>query len=71
MQEPEFIGGEIDLRINIYRGQINTNGAKNGIDGVGNDNNIVGKVPGKCRESAGELPTSEQEQQIYNGLSRK
>ena len=21
LQEPEFIGGEVDLRINIYRGQ--------------------------------------------------
>ena len=46
--EPEFIGGEVDLRINIYRGQNDTNNArinakktkngvndiKNGIDGV-------------------------------------
>ena len=46
--EPEFIGGEVDLRINIYRGQNHTNNArinakktkngvndiKNGIDGV-------------------------------------
>lgn len=34
LQEPEFIGGDVDLRINIYRGQINANGNKNGIDGV-------------------------------------
>ncbi len=48
LQEPEFIGGEVDLRINIYRGQNDTNNArinakktkngvndiKNGIDGV-------------------------------------
>ena len=39
--EPEFIGGEVDLRINIYRGQvatnnamINANGTKNGANGV-------------------------------------
>ena len=46
--EPEFIGGEVALRINIYRGQNDTNNArinakktkngvndiKNGIDGV-------------------------------------
>ena len=46
--EPEFIGGEVDLRINIYRGQNDINNArinakktkngvndiKNGIDGV-------------------------------------
>ena len=41
LQEPEFIGGEVDLRINIYRGQgntnnamINANGIKNGTNGV-------------------------------------
>ena len=26
--EPEFIGGEVDLRINIYRGQNDTNNAR-------------------------------------------
>ena len=41
LQEPEFIGGEVDLRINIYRGQVDTNSAiinandtKNGANGV-------------------------------------
>ena len=41
LREPEFIGGEVDLRINIYRGQvdannatINANGTKNGVNGV-------------------------------------
>ena len=41
LQEPEFIGGEVDLRINIYRGQVDTNNAiinandtKNGANGV-------------------------------------
>lgn len=43
LREPEFIGGEVDLRINIYRGQddtnnaiINANNAKNGVAGVEN-----------------------------------
>jgi len=36
LREPEFIGGEVDLRVNIYRGQINASGVKNGIDGVEN-----------------------------------
>ncbi len=43
LREPEFIGGEVDLRINIYRGQvdtndatINANDAKNDIGGVEN-----------------------------------
>ena len=41
LQEPEFIGGEVDLRINIYRGQVDTNNAiinanstKNSANGV-------------------------------------
>ena len=41
LREPEFIGGEVDLRINIYRGQVDTNSAminandiKNGDNGV-------------------------------------
>ena len=41
LQEPEFIGGEVDLRINIYRGQVDTNNAminandtKDGVNGV-------------------------------------
>lgn len=54
LQEPEFIGGEVDLRINIYRGQvdtnnaINANGTKNGANGVecGADNGTNGtEVP--------------------------
>ena len=41
--EPEFIGGEVDLRINIYRGQNDTNNArinakktKNGVNDIKN-----------------------------------
>lgn len=36
LREPEFIGGEVDLRINIYRGQTDVNGVKSGVDGVKN-----------------------------------
>lgn len=32
LREPEFIGGEVDLRINIYRKQANDNGTKNGVN---------------------------------------
>ena len=46
LREPEFIGGEVDLRINIYRGQVDTNNAtinandtKNGVNGVNNGTN--------------------------------
>ena len=75
LREPEFIGGEVDLRINIYRGQIS--------DTVDlNDHNNVGKVPDngnkvpdntvkmpntgeKVPDSSVKMPDSEQEQLIY------
>ena len=51
LREPEFIGGEVDLRINIDRGQddtnnaiINANNAKNGVAGVENGTDGV-EVP--------------------------
>lgn len=51
LQEPEFIGGEVDLRINIYRGQVDTNNAnstKNGANGVKcgvDDGTNIAEVP--------------------------
>ena len=68
LREPEFIGGEVDLRINIYRGQIS--------DTVDlNDHNSAGKVPDngskvpdntvKMPDSSTKMPDSEQEQLIY------
>ena len=58
LREPEFIGGEVDLRINIYRGQV---------DGTGdlNDPNTAVKPPGNRQETADKVPANEQEQQIY------
>ena len=54
LQEPEFISGEVDLRINIYRGQVDTNNAMinandtkdgaNGVNDAGNGTNGV-EVP--------------------------
>ena len=51
LREPEFIGGEVDLRINIYRGQVDTNNAMinandtkdgaNGVNDAGNGTNGV------------------------------
>lgn len=55
LQEPEFIGGEVDLRINIYRGQN---------DGTSDPNNTV-KPPENRRKTAVKLPATEQEQRIY------
>ena len=58
LREPEFIGGEVDLRINIYRGQI---------DGTVdlNVSNTAVKPPLNRRETADKAPANEQEQQIY------
>lgn len=49
LREPEFIGGEVDLRINIYRGQV---------DGTVDLNNAI-KVPdtiGKMPDSGNKVP---------------
>lgn len=37
LREPEFIGGEVDLRVNIYRGQIEVNDHKNDLNDHKND----------------------------------
>ena len=75
LREPEFLGGEVDLRINIYRGQISHT-----VDL--NDHNSAGKVPDngskvpdntvkmpntgeKVPDSSVKMPDSEQEQLIY------
>ena len=50
LREPEFIGGEVDLRINIYRGQVTPN-----------DLNIANKAPdktGKMPDSIDKMPDS-------------
>lgn len=62
LAEPEFIGGEVDLRINIYRNQINgTNTLQHSAPGT----ETADKLPGNRRETAGKLPITEQEQQIH------
>ena len=62
LREPEFTGGEVDLRINIYRGQI---------DGTVdlNASNTAVKPPLNRRETADKVPANEQEQQIYKYVS--
>ena len=58
LREPEFIGGEVDLRINIYRGQVD------GTVDLNSPNTAV-KLPLNRRETADKVPANEQEQQIY------
>ena len=62
LREPEFIGGEVDLRINIYRGQV---------DGTVDFNtiNTAVKPPTNRRQTADKVPVNEQEQQIYKYVS--
>ena len=52
LKEQEFIGGEVDLRINIYRNQLTADSAAQDIS----QHNV----------SADKVPTNEQERQIYN-----
>lgn len=60
LQEPEFIGGEVDLRINIYRRQnVDADFLQHNIA----DTETAEKVPTteiKCRESAGKMPTNDE-----------
>lgn len=59
LREPEFIGGEVDLRINIYRGQVDTNSAINNAKHTKN---------GVCRAKNGtngvEVPFNKEQVQI-------
>ena len=79
LREPEFIGGEVDLRINIYRGQIDNASGDNNIDKVPDSADAVpdsanmmpdsaGKVPDinpKMPDTIERLPDNEQERKIY------
>lgn len=53
LREPEFIGGEVDLRINIYRGQVDTNNTNincNELYYKLHDSQSAGKVPDNIAE---------------------
>ena len=79
LREPEFIGGEVDLRINIYRGQVDgtvdlNNAIKvpDTIDEMPDKTETVPDTMKKMPDSGNEvpdtiekMPDSEQEQQIY------
>ena len=73
LREPEFIGGEVDLRINIYRGQVVTK-TTNGIDSVDKVPDTADEVPdtaNKVPDTANKVPDNEQEQQIYKHVLEK
>lgn len=55
LREPEFIGGEVDLRINIYRGQVtpnDLNSANKALDKTGKVPDPIDKIP----DSSDEMP---------------
>ena len=62
LPEPEFIGGEVDLRIHIYRNQWN------GVSSLQHHAGgavTAGKLPENCRKTAGKPPITEQERLIH------
>ena len=72
LREPEFIGGEVDLRINIYRGQIDdASGDKNADkvpDSTGTVPDSANMMPDnadKVPDTIERLPDNEQERKIY------
>ena len=68
LQEPEFIGGDVDLRINIYRNRNKANSGMNDSAGVVNAAGLpdsADKPPINCRQTADKLPTNEQEHLVY------
>lgn len=76
LREPVFIGGEVDLRINIYRNNSNSPDNSSYPDCVRDQSVLYNEISEECRrtageppenrrKTAGELPRGEQEQKIY------
>ena len=81
LQEPEFIGGEVDLRINIYRGQVDSTVDLNDVNNTIKVPDTMKKMPDNGNEvpdktetvpdTTEKMPDSEQEQQIYKYVLKK
>ena len=69
LREPEFIGGEVDLRINIYRGQVDINDVNakvpDNTDKMPDSDKRVPDNTDKMPDSDKRVPDKEQEQRIY------
>ena len=59
LRESEFIGGEVDLRINIYRGQVDTNNAKINANGAKNDVSYIENGTGGVK-----VPLNKEQMQV-------
>ena len=71
LREPEFIGGEVDLRINIYRGQIDGTAEPNHARKMPNSASVMPdssvRMPDfnqKMPDTVKKMPDNEQERQI-------
>ena len=78
LREPEFIGGEVDLRINIYRGQIHDTSGDNNADKVPDSAstmpdsaNMMPDNADKVPDTIERLPDNEQERKIYQYVLEK
>ena len=65
LREPEFIGGEVDLRINIYRGQIDAAADRDNAYIALNSASTVPDNASTVPDSIDKVPDNEQERQIY------
>ena len=83
LREPEFIGGEVDFRINIYRGQLTSNAISDvekvpdaGSKMPDNAKEVLdpdSKVPDSAKkvpDAGSKMPDNEQEQEIYKYVLR-
>ena len=76
LREPEFIGGEVDLRINIYRRQIDdasgdnsTNKMPDSADKVPDSADKVPDSADKVPDTIERLPDNEQKRKVYQYVS--
>ena len=68
LREPEFIGGEVDLRINIYRCQVDGTVDLNDLNNAIKMPDTIDKMPDSANgvpDTTEKIPDNEQEQQIY------
>ena len=56
LREPVFIGGEVDLRINIYRNNSNSPDNSSYPDCVRDQSVLYNEISEECRRTAGEPP---------------
>ena len=64
LREPEFIGGDVDLRINIYRNQNAANNAMNNTNGDVNGTEMPDSSD-KVPDNADKMPDNDQERRIF------